>query len=85
MSRRRSAPPLTLTREPTAQDDTDLATYADAKRMIRRIKQRLETAMEDNVTEMRWLHKRLVAVERAAQERALAAQNAAQSHEGGDA
>jgi hypothetical protein len=55
--------------EPTKQDDTDLATYADAKRMLYRIKLRLETAMEDDVATMRWLHKRILSIERAAQGR----------------
>lgn len=54
---------------PTKQDDADLATYHEAKRMLERLGGRLDAAMEDDVKEMRLLHKHLVSCERRAQER----------------
>jgi hypothetical protein len=61
-----------MSTEPTQQDDADLVTYSECRRLLERIGDRLELAMLEDVTIMRWLHKRLVSIERAAQERGVA-------------
>jgi hypothetical protein len=65
-----------MSTEPThprgATQDADLVTYSECRRLLERLGDRLELAMLEDVTIMRWLHKRLVSIERAAQERGVA-------------